>query len=142
MGNVGWQNWNNFGKMQVSIGDTLLSTTTDLDYDDTWNVAFGAEWDVAEAWLATGGIAYDSSPVDDENRALEMPMGETWRFAVGGQWAANESIKLGFAYHLAWLGNLAVDQFRQVGNQVINRVAGQYENTALHAFAVNLTWNI
>ncbi len=43
---------------------------------------------------------------------------------------------------LTWLGNLAVDQFRQVGNQVINRVAGQYENTALHAFAVNLTWNI
>ena len=25
---------------------------------------------------------------------------------------------------------------------VINRVAGQYESTALHAIAVNVTWNI
>jgi len=142
LGNVGWQNWENFGKMQVSIGDTLLSTTTDLDYKDTWHVAVGADWGVAEQLLVTGGFAYDSSPVNDENRALEMPMGETWRFAVGGQWATNESIKLGFAYQLTWLGNLAIDQYRQIGNQVINRVAGQYESTSLHAIAVNLTWNI
>ncbi len=142
MGNVGWQNWNNFGKMQVSIADTLLSTTTDLEYKDTWHVALGAEWDVAEGWLATGGIAYDSSPVNDEDRTLEMAMGEAWRFAAGGQWAANESIKLGFAYQLTWMGNMPVDQFRQIGGQVINRVSGQYEKTALHAIVVNLTWNI
>jgi long-chain fatty acid transport protein len=140
MGNVGWQNWNSFGKVDASVGDTLLATTTDLHFEDTWHVAFGAEWDVAQQWLVTGGIAYDSSPVNDENRTLALPMGETWRFGAGGQWAASESIKLGFAYQLGWMGNLAVDQYRQIGILVFDRVAGQYDNTALHTFAINLVW--
>jgi long-chain fatty acid transport protein len=142
MGNVGWQNWKSFGKAEVSIADTLLSTTVDLDYKDTWHVAFGADWNVAEEWLVTGGIAYDSSPIEDEDRVVQLPMSDIWRFGVGGQWDWKESLKLGFAYELGWMGNLDVDQFRQLGNQVFNRVAGQYKNAALHTFAVNLVWEI
>jgi long-chain fatty acid transport protein len=142
MGNIGWQNWKRFGKAEVSIADTLLSTTVDLDYKDTWHVAFGADWDVAAEWLVTGGIAYDSSPIEDEDRVVQLPMSEMWRFGVGGQWDWTESLKLGFAYELGWMGNLDVDQFRQVGNQVFNRVAGQYKGASLHTFAVNLVWDI
>lgn len=142
MGNVGWQNWNRFGKVQTSVGDTLLAITTDLQYEDTWHVALGAEWEAAERWLVTGGIAYDTSPVNDENRTLECPMGEMWRFGVGGEWAAKETITLGFAYQLGWMGNLAVDRYRQVGDLIVRRVAGQYESTALHTFTINLKWRI
>jgi long-chain fatty acid transport protein len=142
MGNFGWQNWNSFGKVEVSLGDTLLALTADLDYKDTWHVAFGAAWDVTPVWLVTGGIAYDTSPVDDANRTVQLPMGETLRLGAGGQWAASEAVKLGFVYQVGWMGNLAVDQYRQVGNQVLNRVAGRYENTALHTFAVNMVWDI
>jgi long-chain fatty acid transport protein len=142
MGNVGWQNWNRFGKAEVSVADTLLSATVDLGYKDTWHVAVGADWHVATAWLVTAGIAYDSSPVSDHDRALQLPMGETLRLGVGGQWDWTESLKMGFAYELGWMGNLKVDQLRQIGNQIINRVAGQYTNAALHVFAVNLVWDI
>ena len=142
MGNLGWQNWSSFGKVSVSVADTLLALTTDLDLEDTWHAAFGADWDASPRWLVTGGIAYDSSPVNDENRTVALPMGETWRFGVGGQWAASESIELGFGYQLGWMGNLPVDQHRQLGEVIINRVAGQYESTALHTFAVNLRWRI
>ena len=142
MGNVGWQNWNSFGKIDVSVADTLLSTTTDLEYKDTWHGALGTAWNATAKWLFTGGIAYDSSPVDDEDRSLQMPMAATWRFGVGGQISTSETVKLGFAYQLTWMGNMPVDQFRQLGALQINRVSGQYENTALHAFVVNLTWII
>jgi long-chain fatty acid transport protein len=142
MGNVGWQNWNRFGKAEVSVADTLLSTTVDLEYKDTWHVAFGADWDLAPDWLAMGGIAYDSSPIEDEDRVVQLPMSDIWRFGVGGQWDWTETLKLGFAYELGWMGNLDVDQFKQIGNQVFNRVAGQYTNAALHTFAVNLVWEI
>jgi long-chain fatty acid transport protein len=142
MGNVGWQNWNEFGKTRVSIADTLLSTTIDLDYKDTWHGALGVEWGVAPAWLLMGGIAYDSSPIEKENLTLALPMGETWRFGVGGQWAANERVKLGFAYELGWIGNLPVDEYRQIGSVIVRRVSGEYENSVLHMFALNLTWNV
>ena len=142
MGNVGWQNWNSFGKTRVSIADTLLSTTTDLEYKDTWHGALGAAWNASSKWQFTGGLAYDSSPVDDESRTLDTPMSDTWRFGIGGQWESSDKIRLGIAYQLTWLGNMAIDQYRQIGSLVINRVAGEYENTALHAFVANLTWRI
>lgn len=142
MGNIGWQNWKSFGKAAVTVGDTLLSTTVDLDYKDTWHVAAGAEWDVAPEWLVTGGIAYDSSPIDDENRVVQLPMSQMWRFGAGGEWMWKESVKLGFAYQLGWMGNLDVDQYQQIGNQIVNRVAGQYTSAAIHTFAVNLVWEI
>ena len=142
MGNVGWQNWNAFGKTRVSIADTLLSTTTDLEYKDTWHGALGASWNVSPKWLFSGGVAYDSSPVDDGNRTLDIPMSDSWRFGIGGQWDASPKIRLGLAYELTWMGNMAIDQYRQIGSVVVNRVAGEYENTALHAFVANLAWRI
>ncbi len=142
MGNVGWQNWNSFGKVNVSIADTLLSATTDLDYKDTWNVAVGAEWKITEAWLATGGVAYDSSPVDPSDVTLQLPMSDAWRFALGGQWTVNEQVQLGLAYELTWMGDQNIDQSRQVSYYTVNHVAGQFESMALQAFVVNLVWKI
>jgi len=142
MGNLGWQNWNSFGKVQVSVADTLLAVTTDLDYEDTWHAALGAEWNVAPSWLVTGGVAYDSSPVSDESRTLAAPMGEMWRVGVGGEWAASESVVLGFGYQLGWMGDLPVDQYRQIGEVIFNRVSGAYESTALHTFVLSLQWAI
>jgi long-chain fatty acid transport protein len=141
MGNIGWQNWKNFGKAELSVADTLL-TTVDLNYKDTWHVAFGADWDVAPNWLVTGGIAYDSSPINEEDRVVQMPMSDMWRFALGGQWDWTESLELGFAYQLGWMGSLDVDQSRQIGNQTVGRVAGKYANSSLHTFVVNLVWDI
>ena len=103
---------------------------------------FGADWDVAPDWLVTGGIAYDSSPINDEDRVVQLPMSDMWRFGVGGQWDWKESIKLGFSYQLGWMGNLDIDQSRQISGNPVARVAGKYPNTALHTFAVNLVWEI
>lgn len=143
MGNVGWQNWNEFGKVRVAVADTLLSTTTDLQYSDTWHVAVGAEWGgVAPGWLLTGGVAYDSSPMEDEDRTVSLPMAETWRFGVGAEWAKSERVELGFAYELGWLGSMPVDEYRELGNTIVRRVSGEFENALLHMFALNLTWKI
>jgi long-subunit fatty acid transport protein len=71
-----------------------------------------------------------------------MPMSAVTRFGIGGQWDWTETLKLGFAYELGWMGNLDVDQSLQIGNQTVNRVAGQYTSSALHTFAVNLVWDI
>jgi long-chain fatty acid transport protein len=142
MGNIGWQNWNRFGRIEVTAGDTLGSTTADLQFKDTWNAALGAEWKAAPAWLVTAGIAYDSSPVEDEDRKLQMPMGEMWRFGAGGEWKVSEPVQIGFAYQFGLMGDLLVDQSREFGNQDLRRVSGAYDNAAIHTLMLNLTWKI
>ena len=139
MGNVGWQNWQEFGKVEISVADTLANVTGDRNYQDTWHVAIGADWQVAHEWLVSAGFAYDSSPVKDEDRTLDFALGQTFRFGAGAQWQVNAPMKLGFAYELAWGGTIPVDQFR---GPLAGRVSGEFRNSALHFFALNLEWEL
>lgn len=139
MGNIGWQNWKNFGLVDITVStDDPTSLTTDLKFKETWHIAGGVEWSVAEQWNITGGIAYDSSPVDDKDRPVLFPIGEIIRVGVGAKWQISNPVALGFAYELGYMGDVPVDQ---ENGPLTGRVAGTFESTALHFFALNLKWD-
>jgi long-chain fatty acid transport protein len=140
MGNIGWQNWKKFGLVDVTVStDEPTSLTADLNFKDTWHVAAGAEWGVAEKWDLTAGFAYDSSPVENQDRPIALPIGKIYRFAIGTVWDVSDPINLGVAYEMAFMGNLPVDQFR--GDRA-GRVQGVFSDSAIHFFAFNFEWNL
>jgi len=100
-------------------------------------VALGAQYRYSPQWTLTGGIAYDSSAVDDDKRTVSVPMGEVWGFAVGAQYAFNPNLTLGAAYEFAWLGDMPVDQR---GGPLSGRVAGEFSDSSFSFFALNLKW--
>jgi long-chain fatty acid transport protein len=136
MGNVDWQEWSRFGRVDVQV-DTSdpRSLTLHSDYEDTWQVALGAQYRCSPAWIFTGGISYDSSAVDDDKRTVTVPMGEVWCFALGAQHALTANLTLGAAYAFAWLGDMPVDQ----GSEPL-RVAGEFSDSSFSFLAVNLKW--
>ena len=140
MGNVGWQDWSRFGKVDVGINSSNpTSLTVDNDYNDTWHMALGVQYRpaVESPWTFSGGVSYDSSAVDDENRSVTVPMGEVWGFALGAQYAIKPNLTLGAAYEFAWLGDMPVDQQR---GPLAGRVAGDFKNSSFSFFALNLKW--
>ena len=137
MANLGWQDWSQFGKVEVSVSDSNVDMTAGLDYNDTWHVALGAQYRVSEPWLLTAGIAYDSSMLDDDERVPSLPVGETWRFALGTRYNWSQDVTLGAAYELAWGGDLDMDVNR---GPLAGGVSGTYENTALHVASLNAEW--
>src|SRR5262249_27446784 len=45
MGNIGWQNWSQFGQTTLGISaSTQRSLAVDLNYSDTINIAFGGQY--------------------------------------------------------------------------------------------------
>jgi long-chain fatty acid transport protein len=138
MGNVGWQDWSEFGKVDVTVSTANpISLTADRKYQDTWHVALGTQYRFHPAWVVSTGFAYDSSMVKDKHRTLDVPVGETYKFGLGALWQAKPTLNLGFSYELAWGGDMSVDQNR---GPLAGRVAGEFKNTALHFFAVTVTW--
>ena len=137
MANLGWQDWSEFGKVDVDISDTNVDLTTELDYKDTWHVALGAQYRLAEPWLLTAGIAYDSSMLDKGAVTPALPVGECWRFALGSRYAWSQDLTLGAAYELAWGGDLDMDVDR---GPLAGRVSGTYENVAIHFVNLNAEW--
>lgn len=138
MGNVGWQDWSEFGKVDVSIAsDDPTSLTLDQDYKDTWHAAVGAQYRISEPWLLSAGVAYDSSAVDDEDRTVTLPIGEAYRFGLGAKYDWTRAVALGLAYELVWVGDLPVDQER---GPLAGKVSGDYEDVSMHILNLNLTW--
>ena len=138
MGNVGWQDWSRFGMVDVTVStDPPTDLTVDRKYQDTWHVALGGEVQASETWRLSGGLAYDSSVVKDEDRTVDLPLGEGYRLGVGSRYRPKETFDLNLAYELPWAGDLSVDQQR---GPLAGRVSGDYKDTAMHFFSVGAVW--
>ena len=107
MGNFGWDNWSQFGKIDVAlVNQASASATTAINYQDTYHVAIGGQYRLNPDWLLNTGFAYDSSMVKDEDRTLSLPVGSTYKFGLGAQWQVRPTIALGFSYEFVYLGDL------------------------------------
>ncbi len=137
MADFGWQDWSEFGYVQAGV-EAGGSTTLDLKYQDTWHGAVGAQYRASEKWLFSGGVAFDSSAVENENRTVTLPMGQTWRFGLGAQYQLSQSVNIGAAWTFAWCGDMSVDQGTNVSLR--GRVSGSYDDAWLSFANVNLTW--
>lgn len=140
MGNVGWQDWSQFGLVEVTVAtDPPTDLTIDRRYQDTWHVAFGGEVQASETWRLSAGLAYDSSVVKDEDRTVDLPLGEAYRLGIGSRYRPKSNFDLNLGYELLWSGDLPVDQQRGTG-LVAGRVSGDYKDSAMHFFSVGAVW--
>lgn len=138
MGNLGWEDWSEFGKVGVAVvSDTTTSLTQDRNYEDTWHIAVGAQRRLS-TWTISFGTAYDSSVVEDEFRTVDLPLGASLRLGVGGTRPGEGRVpEMTFSYELVGFGDLAVDQSR---GPLSGRVAGDYEKAAMHFFGASFRW--
>ncbi|HHD64308.1 MAG TPA: transporter [Desulfobulbaceae bacterium] len=136
MGNLGWQDWSRYGRVDVQVrSQNTTSLTSDRDYDDSYHAALGAQVDLDGPWLLTFGLAFDSGIVDDDTRTPDLPNGDGWRFGIGGKYILKKNMELGFGYSFLWMGDL--DLYNQ-GGALSGTLAGTYENSHIHFFALNL----
>jgi long-chain fatty acid transport protein len=140
MGDIGWQDWSQFGKVDVLVAtEAPKSLTADLSYKDTWRGAFGVKRRLGDAWLLSAGVGYDSPAVNDADRSLSLPVGAAWRFAIGAQRHLSEKFEIGFGYTFLSMGSMPVDQNR---GPLAGRVAGTYENAAIHVLSLQGHWKL
>jgi long-chain fatty acid transport protein len=135
----GWQEWSQFGKADVALtGNTLnASTTTNLDYQDTYHVALGNRYRVNQAWLLNSGFAWDSSMVKNQNFTVTVPVGQAFRFGLGAEWQASSTLNVAFSYELTYSGSLPVNQNR---GPLAGAVVGQFPSAYLNFFQLSFIW--
>jgi long-chain fatty acid transport protein len=138
MGNLGWQDSSEAGQMDVDIDTPAKSidTTMDRNFHDTYHMALGARCHLNPKWTWGFGVAYDTSPVDDEDRTVDMPLDRQWRYATGLQYAISETKTITVSYTFVDLGDAPVEQTYATGQ----RLAGEFEHNYLHIVA--LTWGL
>jgi len=108
--NLGWQDWSAFSENKLTI--TPGVTVLERDWKDTWRtgIAFG-HFDGSEGW--SFGLSYDSSPVSDNDRTIDLPMDETWQAGASYFVDNAENLSYGVAASLMYAGDAEVDQTSQ-----------------------------
>ena len=139
MGDFGWENWSQFGKVDVAVtgGQNSPSLTTNIDYNETYHTGIGTQYRLNPEWLLNSGFAFDSSMVSAANRSISLPVGATYRFGLGANWLKSPKVKLGFSYELAYMGDLSVNQNR---GPLAGQVTGEFKDTMMDFFAFTLNW--
>ena len=142
LGSVGWQQWSKFGMVEVGVDSSNpTSNTTNLEYDDTWHAALGAQYHVTDAWMLNFGVAYDSE-FQGATVSPMLPANDAWRFGAGVQNQVSKTFSWGVAAEYAYAGTLDVDKQSASPVPTGGRgdLVGSYPDAGIFFLAVNFTW--
>jgi long-chain fatty acid transport protein len=129
LGTIGWEDWSAFDNVNISTGRG--SGNIPRDWHDTYKFAAGVHYRPGDKWLLQLGFAYDTSPVDSDDRTPDMPMDRQIRYALGTQYKWSENLSVGSQFVYADYGDA------KIRNPLLR---GDYEHNDIFFFALNLNW--
>ncbi|MEH6564100.1 MAG: outer membrane protein transport protein [Halopseudomonas sp.] len=138
---LGWQDWSQFGDIGVEVEAAAGSVSTGVDrqYQDTWHVSAGAQYQASPQLRWSMGVGYDSAMVEDADRTADNPAADTWRFAGGLNYKVDDSLDLHLAYTLVWLGDMELSQSKARSGDTLY---GSYDSSALHILGGGAVWRL
>lgn len=138
MANLAWENWSEFGQVGITLNSaTSRSFEQDRNFKDTWHVALGGRYRYGSDWILSAGLAYDSSPVDDADRTIDLPLDRQIRVGIGAEYEKRDDFVLGFSYVYLDAGDAEVDQ---TGGPLSGDIRGEFDRNAVHFLNVNARW--
>lgn len=106
-----WADWSSFDTLKTNISNLpagaaqnhLLGKMTNIQngWKDTYLMSVGYDLRVNSFWTLRGGIAYETSPIDDKTkRTAIIPDADRWWFAIGSSfhWTKDFQTDIGFAH--------------------------------------------
>ena len=133
LGSVGWEEFSEFGKVQVGLNEQGISTTLDEGFRDVWHFGVGTEYKYAPGWEMTLGFSVDSSMSTDQTRPITVPLGTLYRYAIGFKREVRDDLTIGGGLSWIWEGNLPV---KDTGG-----VSGKYDRVSLTFLSFYARWH-
>ncbi len=98
-----WTDWSSFEKLEANLDKIGTQLIKQENWEDNYRLAIGTTYQLNKDLALRGGVAYDTSAVNDNNRTLTIP--ETDRLwlstGIGYDWSKNLTIDAAFTYIFA-----------------------------------------
>lgn len=115
MFSANWEDWSEFSQNQIAINGGVLNPVGVLErnFQDTWSagVAFIDSSNKISGYSV--GMSYDSSPVRNKDRTIDLPFDETYKFSASYFWKGSKQLNFGLGATLLYFGDGKVDQAAQ-----------------------------
>jgi long-chain fatty acid transport protein len=110
---TGTAQWTNWSRIKVApLVDRVAGTPiTGLGfrYKDEWFFALGAQYQLNDAWKLRAGVAYEISPITDDNRGVRVLDGDRTWLSVGAAYKWSEKLELDLSYSHIFIKSGKVD---------------------------------
>lgn len=111
---AGWEDWSEFSENTLALKGGQLNPEIRLDreMDDTWNAGIAlAHHEGGHG--TTIGFAYESSPVSDRHRTLDLPFEELYKLSFAYGWKGKKDLDFSLGSTIYLIGDAKIDQTSQ-----------------------------
>jgi long-chain fatty acid transport protein len=101
MGTVEWQNWSRLQNVTAAgsgCGVGGVCEVINLNYRDGWLYSVGAEYAYSPTLLLRAGVGYETSPIQDSTRDIQIPDSNRIFLSAGASYKYSEQISVDFGY--------------------------------------------
>jgi long-chain fatty acid transport protein len=121
-----WINWSRFHELRVvSDNPAQPDDVTVADWEDSWFVSVGAEFQPNEMWTFRGGVGFDQTPVPNATRNPRIPDESRTSIGVGFTYHPSRSLDLTLSYMHLFLPRASINlNVAQPGNAIRGNLVG------------------
>jgi long-chain fatty acid transport protein len=128
LADASWTHWSRFEFLTVQIQNPASQASTQReDWDNTWRLSAGAEYDSLEKWVLRTGVAWDQSPVRTETRTPRIPDNDRWWLSFGGTYRWTDALSFDLGYTHIWVADARLNQTGATGDRLI----GEYKDSSV-----------
>lgn len=135
LGELGWANWSTMQNTEVNT--SKLSGSVPRNWDDTYRVGLGGQYQYSPVLLMQAGVSYDSSPTDASTRLPDLPMDRQIRVGTGMIYKIIPAVSVGASYEYINFGDAEIYQTSSAGV-----LAGSYSKNYANVFQLSLNVNV
>jgi len=113
--NADWEDWSEFSKNRLAFSGGSLNPVLPLDrnFKDTWKLGVAVATKMGDGRIFTVGASYDSSPVDDADRTIDLPFDEVMKLSASYSFKGKKNLDYSIGGTLMYLGKGKIDSVDQ-----------------------------
>ncbi len=132
-----WTRWNRFQELNIQSDNVeRLNSNKDESWKNTMRYSIGVDYRLNDTWQLRSGIAYDETPIpDNQHRTARIPGNDRKWFSLGASYTLNERFVIDSAYTYVFASNPKINETSSLGYTLL----GEYEGD-VHIVAMQLRW--
>lgn len=138
---LNYMGWNSFEKLEVDVDTLGPISLKEENFKNSWRISTGITYQYNHKWTLRAGLAYDKSPVQDDDRTISIPDSDRKWFSTGASYQLDtgSSIDLAFTYIKGSSASLKEDDFPEKKSPLTELNA---ELTKIDAYVFAAGYNI
>ncbi len=128
-----WTHWSVFQNLTVDAsGSGAVLSSTPEHFRDTWFASVGGTYNWDDHWTFRAGVAFDETPVRDQDRTVRLPDANRFWIAFGAGYKFSDgfSVDLGVAHIFMGDGSLnsSVNSTTHGFFGTVDKISGKFSN--------------